>query len=121
MKKLLFLLLAPFIVVTLVFAAGKTEDARAVKKTEIDFQVWVTPNLMVEYGEELVADFEIGVFVPPTKEGTNCMSAIANRGAYAVSAKSKHPKEAIALAKYMGLEPYALFKSRGGLLRYGKC
>ncbi len=58
MKKLVLLLLALFLIVTPVFSAGKTEDARATQKTEIDFQVWVTPNLTVEYWEGLVADFE---------------------------------------------------------------
>lgn len=60
--------------------------------------------------EALAAGFEIGVIAPPTKDGGTYMSAIANRNGYAVSATSKHPEAAIALAKYMGLDPYPVSK-----------
>jgi len=60
--------------------------------------------------EALAADFEIGVITPPTKDGGAYMAAIANRNGYAVSATSKYPEAAIALAKYMGLDPYPVSK-----------
>ena len=60
--------------------------------------------------EAIGADFEIGVFAPPTKDGGAYMSAIANRNGYAVSSKTKHPEAAITLAKYMGLDPYPVSK-----------
>ena len=60
--------------------------------------------------EALAANFKIGVIAPPTKDGGAYMAAIANRNGYAVSATSKNPEAAIALAKYMGLDPYPVSK-----------
>lgn len=60
--------------------------------------------------EALAADFEIGVITPPTKDGGAYMAAIANRNGYGVSATTDNPEAAIALAKYMGLDPYPVSK-----------
>ena len=60
--------------------------------------------------EALATGFEIGVIAPPTKDGGSYLAAIANRNGYGVSAKTKHPEAAIALAKYMGLDPYPVSK-----------
>ena len=58
--------------------------------------------------EAVDADFEIGVFAPPTADGGRYLAAPANRNGYAVSATTEHPEEAIALAKFMGLSVEAV-------------
>lgn len=60
--------------------------------------------------EAINADFEIGAFAPPTEDGGSYLSAPANRNGYAVSADTEHPEEAIALAKFMGIDPFAVKK-----------
>jgi len=56
--------------------------------------------------EAQAVDFEIGAFAPVTQDGGSYLAAPANRSGFGVSATSKHPEEAILLAKYMGLSVY---------------
>lgn len=67
--------------------------------------------------EEAQPDFEVGVFAPPTLDGSGPYMSGSRGTTFAVSATTEHPEESVRFAKFLTLDPefHKAFSEKDGM------